>query len=217
MVYPRGKRKTYYYRFQFGGRIIHESAKTQSKTVAREAEKARRRELEQSYNHISKRKMPPTFDKAASEWQASRQGTVAPKTLSIGEQALNHLLPVFGPMLLSDITAKHIRRYQSQRKGEGMEGRTVNIEIGVIRQILDDHGFWRELEPDVTMLPENQDVGRALSRGEEARLLEECAKADDSACYTAVVLALNTALRKDELCKLKWHQIDVMDLTLTVG
>lgn len=216
MIYARGKSKTYYYRFQFGRRIIHESAKTQSKTVAREAEKARRRELEQAYNHISKRKMPPSFERASKEWMESRKGTVAERTSSIGEQALKHLLPIFGPMLLSDITAKHIRRYQSQRKAEGMEGRTVNIEVGVLRQILDDHGFWRDLEPDVTMLPENQDVGRALSHDEEARLLAECRKAD-SACYAAVMLALNTTMRKDELRKLQWLQIDFMNRTLTVG
>jgi integrase len=216
MIYPRGKNKTYYYRFMFAGRIVHESAKTASKTVAKEAEKTRRRQLEESYNHVSKRKMPPTFAKASQEWMASRQGTVAPKTLSIGDQALKHLLPVFGDKLLCDITAKHIRHYQSARRAEGMEGRTVNIEVGVLRQVLDDHGFWRALEPDVTFLKENQDVGRALSRDEEARLLAECAKAD-SACYTAVVVALHTTLRKDELCKLQWRQIDTLSRTLTVG
>ena len=216
MLYQRGKEKTWWYRFQFGGRIIHESTKTQSKTVAREAEKARRRQLEESWNHITRRKLPPTFEKAASEWMASRQGTVAPKTLSIGEQALKHLLPVFGPMLLSDLTAKHIRRYQSGRKGDGMEGRTVNIEVGVMRQVLDDHGFWRALEPDVTMLPENQDIGRALSSDEETRLLTECKRAD-SACFTAVVLALSTTMRKDELRTLRWHQLDWVNRALTVG
>lgn len=147
---------------------------------------------------------------------ASRQGTVAAKTLSIGEQALKHLLPVFGEKLLCDITPRHIRTYQSARKSEGMEGRTVNIEISVLRQVLDDHKFWRNLEPDVTMLPENQDVGRALSRDEETRLLAECQTAD-SACYTAVMLALNTTMRKDELCKLQWRQIDCLNRTLTVG
>jgi integrase len=216
MVYPRGKNKVYSYRFMFAGRIIHESAKTTSKTVAREAERARRRQLEESYNHVAKRKLPPSFEKAANEWMASRKGTVAPKTLSIGDQALKHLLPVFGQKLLCDITAKHVKAYQSARRSEGMEGRTVNIEVGVLRQVLDADGFWRALEPDVTFLKENSDVGRALSRNEEARLLAECLKAD-SACYTAVVMALNTTMRKDELCKLQWLQVDWMNRTLIVG
>lgn len=215
-VYPRGKKGTYYYRFWFGGRLIHESSKSTSKMVALKAERQRRRELEESYNHVPKRKMPPTFEKAASEWQASRQGTVAPKTLSIGEQALKHLTPAFGQKLLCDITPKHIRVYQSARRAEGIEGRTVNIEVGVLRQVLDEHRFWRNLEPDVTMLPENQDVGRALSRDEESRLLAECKKAD-SACYTAVMLALHTTCRKDAIRKLQWRQINWLNRTLTVG
>jgi len=33
MVDPRGKGKIYWYRFRFGGRSVHESAKTTSKTL----------------------------------------------------------------------------------------------------------------------------------------------------------------------------------------
>ncbi len=47
MVYQRGKRGFWWYRFRFGGRIVHESAKTASKTLARQAERQRRRELEE--------------------------------------------------------------------------------------------------------------------------------------------------------------------------
>ena len=43
MVYQRGKRRFWWYRFRFGGRTVHESAKTTSKTLAREAERQRRR------------------------------------------------------------------------------------------------------------------------------------------------------------------------------
>jgi hypothetical protein len=45
----------WWYRFRFAGRIIHESARTQSKTAAREAEKQRRRPLEESWNRITRR------------------------------------------------------------------------------------------------------------------------------------------------------------------
>src|SRR5947209_9641372 len=44
--------KTWYYKFIFAGRLIKESAKSTSKTVAKEAEKKRRRELEESFNGI---------------------------------------------------------------------------------------------------------------------------------------------------------------------
>jgi hypothetical protein len=47
-VYKRGG--TYWFKFLFQGQVIRESAKTDSKTVAREAERARRRDLELGYN-----------------------------------------------------------------------------------------------------------------------------------------------------------------------
>jgi hypothetical protein len=65
MLYQRGKEKTWWYRFRFGGRIVHESAKTQSKTVAREGERQRRRQLEESWNQITRRTLPPRLRKPA--------------------------------------------------------------------------------------------------------------------------------------------------------
>jgi hypothetical protein len=44
--------KVWYYKFIFAGRLVKESAKSTSKTVAREAEKKRRRELEEGFNGI---------------------------------------------------------------------------------------------------------------------------------------------------------------------
>lgn len=44
--------------FKFAGRVIHESAKTNSRTVAREALKERRRQLEMAYNGVRKRELP---------------------------------------------------------------------------------------------------------------------------------------------------------------
>jgi integrase len=216
MLYQRGKEKTWWYRFRFGGRIIHESAKTQSKTVAREAQKQRRRKLEESWNHITRRTLPPTFEKAAHEWLAGREGRVAASTLTIGRVSIMHLTPAFGGKLLCDITPKAVEAYQQVRLREGAQGRTVNIEVQALRQVLKAHKCWKDLDGEVHALRERKDVGRALTPEEESRLLAECAKAD-SACYTAVVLALNTTMRKDEIRRLQWKQVDLFEGVLTVG
>ena len=216
MLYPRGKARTWWYRFRFGGRTIHESAKTQSKTVAREAEKQRRRKLEESWNQITRRTLPPTFEKAASEWLKGREGRVAPSTLTTGRVSIMHLTPAFGGKLLCDITPKAVEAYQQARLREGAQGRTVNIEIQALRQVLKAHKCWKDLEGEVHALRERKDVGRALTPEEESCLLAECGKAD-SACYTAVVLALNTTMRKGEIRRLQWKQVDIFDGVLTVG
>jgi hypothetical protein len=145
MPYQRGKEKTRWYRFRFGGRIVHESSKSQSLTVARETERQRRRELEEKWNHIQKRTLPPTFEKAANEWQAGREGRFAPSTLNIGRVSIMHLTPQFGEKLLCDITPKAVEAYQQARLRDGAQGRTVNIEVQALRQILKANKCGRSL------------------------------------------------------------------------
>ena len=59
-------------------------------------------------------------------------------------------------------------------------------------------------------LKERTDVGIALSPEQERVLI-------DSACHTATVLCLNTAMRSDEIRRLRWSQIDLEKRTLVVG
>jgi hypothetical protein len=50
-VFRRGE--TWWYKFYFAGRLIRESSKSTSKTVARDAEKQRRRELESGFHNLT--------------------------------------------------------------------------------------------------------------------------------------------------------------------
>src|SRR3990172_7231133 len=110
MLYQRGKdldqngkkrKRIWWYRFRFGGRIVHESAKTTSKVVARDAERQRRRRLEETWNGIEKRTLPPRFDQAATAWLADAKPHLAERTQSIYDDALeNHLKPgLWAPLL----------------------------------------------------------------------------------------------------------------------
>jgi integrase len=76
--------------------------------------------------------------------------------------------------------------------------------------------MWERIAPDVHMLPERKDIGRALTPEEEGRLLEET-KRRGSACHTATVLALNTSMGKKEIRTLTWGRVDFEGRTLTVG
>jgi integrase len=216
VIYRRGKNGIYSYRFRFAGRMIHESARTTSKTVAREAERTRRRELEERINGIKKRGLPPTFEVAAKEWMASRGHAVAHNTQSVGRLALKHLLPIFGAKLLCDIAPRDIEDYQCKRIQSGTQGRTVNIEVATLRQILKANDLWLPFSNKVRMLRERRDAAKALTPEQERALLLATAEAD-SACHTATLLALNTAMRKDEIRRLQWAQVDFDKRTLVVG
>ena len=97
------------------------------------------------------------------------------------------------------------------------------MEVGVLRQVLISYrpgpgrsNLWTLISRDVQMLPERRDTGRALTADEERRLLEETAKID-SACHTATILALNTAMSKNEVRTLRWNQVNFEERTLVVG
>ena len=138
-VYKRGL--TYWFKFRFQGQLIRESAKTNSKTVAREAERARRREIELAVNRIPKRERMPLFSVAAKEWLASRVGLAA-NTIEAYEHFVETLTEQFGKRLVCDIDDQDISTLQRKRLAEEKSARTVNFEINVLRQILKAHGLW---------------------------------------------------------------------------
>jgi len=87
--------------------------------------------------------------------------------------------------------------------------------LQVLRQVLKRHKLWANLQGDVKFERELNDIGKALSTNEEKNLLAACGS---SALLNAVVtLALNTALRKNEIRILRWSQIDFEKRTVAVG
>lgn len=69
-VYRRGE--VWCYKFRLNGQPIRESAQTDLKTVAREAERVRRRELELAVNRIPRRERAPLLALAAKQWLESK-------------------------------------------------------------------------------------------------------------------------------------------------
>ena len=64
---PTRDSKVWWYDFNFDGQRVRESARTRSKTLAKDAERVRHRELEESYNGIKRRDRAKLFSIAADE------------------------------------------------------------------------------------------------------------------------------------------------------
>jgi integrase len=213
-VYKRGD--VWWFKFRFSGQMVRESAKTNSKTVAKDAERIRRRQLEESWNQIKRRTLPPRFDHAADEWLKTVKPHLAIRTHDIYDVALRcHLKPSIGALLLCDIDAKRVAAYQASRKSESVSARTLNKELQVLRQILKRYKLWANLQGDVRFEREFDTVGKAMSDEEETVLLAACEA--NLLLRTVVIVSLNTALRKNEIRTLHWSQIDLIARTLTVG
>ena len=220
-VYRRGN--VYWYEFMFNGSRVRESACTNSKTIARQAELQRRRALEQSINGIVKRERPPLFPLAAKAWLESKN-TLTPLGLAYYKQYVGKLSRHFGNRLVSDITADDVVALQRKRQAEKLSGRQVNCEIATLRAILKRNRLWAEMAPDVKMLRERSDTGRALSYEDETRLLDAIAQSPSPALYPFFVMTLDSGLRPSETRSLRrrdlnlaWRDGTIADGEIIVG
>jgi integrase len=91
------------------------------------------------------------------------------------------------------------------------------MEVSTLRMILKSARLWAVLAPDVKMLPERKEIGKALTLGEETRLLEACLSSPSPSLYPAVVIFCNTGLRNAELRCARWSQVDFLKSEFQVG
>ena len=143
---PAQGSKIWWYDFIFQGQRVRESAKTRSKTLAREAERVRRREIEECYNGIKRRDRAKSFSIAADEWLALKSLTLAKSSQRIERDNLKHICPHFERRLVTDIQAKDVSRYQQARLAEKAAPKTVNLEVGTLRAILRRNRAWAEIQ-----------------------------------------------------------------------
>jgi integrase len=213
-LYKRGD--VWWYKFRFAGQMIRESSKSDSKTLAKDAERTCRRDLEEKWNRIKRRKLPPLFSIAADDWLKTRT-SIAPSTERSYRIAISQLKAHFGKQLLCDIAGEDLAGYQTRRKHNGVSNRTVNLELGVLRSILRRFRMWEPIAPDVDFLKESPSPGRALAADEETRLLDAASNSRCRSLYPVVMLAINTGMRASEIRGLKWAQVDFLANSLIVG
>ena len=195
-VFKRGG--VYWYEFQFNGARIRESTKTASKTIAKEAERVRRRELELGINRIPKRERMPLFKIGAAEWLSSLSG-LAEKSLAAYKQYVKSLREEFGDRLVCDIELDDIVGLQRKRIAEGKSPRTANYELHTLRLILKHFNRWYPLADKIRMLKGERQPGRALSRVEEAKLIEAVHHSTSPALEPLFIASIDTGLRASEM------------------
>jgi integrase len=199
----------YWYEFQFNGSRVRESAKTTSKTIASKAERVRRRDLERGINRIEQPKRMPLFKIAAEQWLASRAG-LAPHTLETYRTYVRTLIDKFGGRLVSDFCEDDIATLVRQRQAEGFKPRRINFELAVLRMVLRDFGLWDAVKGRVRPLRTPHDVGKAVSREHEDRLLAAISQSRSPALLPLFVLSIDTGLRANEIRQLRYRDLTLL-------
>src|SRR5882724_13473733 len=95
-IYKRGD--VWWYKFRFWGQVIRETSKSESRTVAKEAERSRRREMEESFNRISKPRTAQLVSVASEAWLKTKIAHLSPRSVIIERANLKHINPHSGKM-----------------------------------------------------------------------------------------------------------------------
>jgi hypothetical protein len=85
--------------------------------------------------------------------QAKEATANSKRTIEFDRERLE-IVSHLGGVKLTTITRKVIEGFQAKRRLEGKGNRTINMDVGALRQVLWRFKQWRRLEDDVKMLTE---------------------------------------------------------------
>lgn len=154
-----------------------------------------------------------SFSPAADQYLEDRKPHTSERTQQLERNLLFPLRRFFGDRPLVKIGADDISAYQRTRRETGISGRTLNMEMQVLRQIMKKGRIWGKVAEDIKLDPENTRVVGKVLTAEQKKLLFEVAstKEDWMVVYCAAVLAVNTTCRGIELKHLKWQDVDLFE------
>lgn len=213
----RRQSKVWWYEFTFAGRRIRESAKTTRKTIAIEAEKRRRAELERAIVGLPTKpeRRLETVNELLDAYAKGYAVNHRRDSAAIVRERSAHLKRLLGGLLPADLSDQRLLDYIAQRQAEGVSGRTINMEISVLARSLGS--TWKLLWPRLKKLEERSDVGRALEPDEERRLLEAAAGNRSPLIYPYLMILVWTGMRESEARMMRWRQIDFEKGIILVG
>lgn len=169
-------------------------------------------------------KAPSTsWPKAVDLFRAWFQTNVKSHTVRMYENSLKVLGEHFERYTLDKISAPMVERFKSERASQVIvlnEGQpnetsrqisaaTVNRDLATLKRLFSLAEQWGLVEVNkirkVRLLKENNARIRYLTADEEKRLLAKCTTPH---LYLAVLIALNTGLRKEGIFTLRWSEVD---------
>ena len=150
------------------------------------------------------------FTEAAEQFLSDKKARVSERTHQFEEQRLRFLKRYFKDRPLAKIRAEEIAAYQKHRQDASVSGRTINMEVGVLRRMLKKARAWNAVAEDVVMFPEGQvPVARVLTAEQKRKLFETAGSKEVwTVAYYAAVLAVSTTCRGVELKNLRWQSVN---------
>ena len=164
-----------------------------------------------------------TLNQAAERFLADKQDDLKRSTLARYTYVLKHyILPVFGAVLLSQLTANQISEFLRRLQKNGLSGKSAR-DVGVLLKSILRYSA-KKLDcpsPGMTVeLPAYRRKQIDIFYPDEIQRLAQKIMDKPTTAGIGVLLTLNTGLRLGELCALQYKDIDlrngVIHITKTV-
>ena len=207
-IFPRGK--IWWYKFYFAGQQIRESSKSTSKTVAKNAENQRRRELEQGFNNVQNRRenrvrrLRDVADEYLADYRLRFRG------VTFAEYAIGHVVRLIGDALLVDIDESTVLKFQTDRLKESAAPKSINEEVRFLLTLIGEAGDVlrvRLRKRKKLKLPSRRKIGKAYEPEETQHMRQLSRNSRSPHIHLALTMALNAGMRDAEIKSLKWVQI----------
>jgi integrase len=209
MIYKRGKKGTYWYRFMWQGKLVRESTKQTNDKVARQMESAHRTSLAKGEVGLRDRKPAPILsefcERRVAPWAES--ATCRKTWVDYYRPGLRNI-QAYKPLAslpLDHITSENVADFAAWRLSQGLQVSSVNSSLQVLRRVLRLAVEWGVLERTLTikLLPGERRREHVVGQDEEARYL---AATSEPLASVAIALA-DTGMRPDECFRLRWEAI----------
>jgi integrase len=208
----RGSCGVYWYKFMWQGRLIRESTKQGSATVARQMESAHRTSLAKGEVGLREKKPSPTLtefiDKRFEPSVKARFEKSSPKTWLDWYRPNLRAIKAYKSLAnikLDEVTSETVSEFASHRQNEGLQTSSINSSLRVLRRVLRVAVEWGACSsaPTMKLLPGERHRERVLSSVEEARYLT---MAPDLLTSIVTILA-DTGMRPEECFRLRWESV----------
>jgi integrase len=214
------RNNVWWYDFSFAKQRVRESTHSRSKTVAREAEQQRRRDLERGIHNITEvqqnriRALADIAEQYLDDYRLRFRG------VTFAEYAIGHVVRLLGDKLVVDIDDAAVLQYQSDRLKESAAPKSINEEVRFLLTLLGDSGELiraRLRKKKKLKIPARRKIGKAYEPEETHRLRDHSKDSRSPHIQFALALAMNAGMRDSEIKALKWSQIHLDKRFVQVG
>lgn len=216
-IYKRGK--TWWARAQRNGRDERRSLKTADKRVAEK----RFRQWLADLDAVEFEGERHSYAEAEARFIKEHLTTLKPKSALRYGVSLKNLAGTFGNKMLHEIGSAELYGFETRRRTDGVSPSTIRRDLACLSSMLTSAIDWEWLTTNPVPaylrrrskrgLKEGQAHTRYLTEAEEKKLLDAASPEPRQ----AMILAIDTGLRQNELFGLKWDQVDLEKGVISTG